>query len=292
MSPELSFHHVDVFADQPFCGNGLIVFISERFPKDAIMAALTREVRQFESIFLAPAASPGTYRARIFTMNEELPFAGHPILGAAAVLHAQQDTTVQDSDWSFALGERAVPVRSSRSDAGFSVEMSQGCPTLQIRIERDALADVMEGLGLCSDDLHPQLAAAVVSTGLPYLILPLRDSTALASAEIVVADFETRLAHFGAKFVYVLDVQQREGRTWENNGSSEDSATGSAAGPVAAYLVDCGLAKTGELIKIRQGRFVNRPSHMVAKMGRESEITVCGDVVMIASGRFESSLLS
>ncbi len=291
MSPALNFRHVDVFADAPFSGNGLIVFFADQFPLDATMAALTREVRQFESVFLVPADGPGHYRARIFTMNEELPFAGHPILGAAAALHDGDETAGESRDWIFELGERTVDVRSWRSDRGYSAEMAQGRASNQNHVERLALADVLGGLGLGPGDMHPQLEAAVVSTGLPYLIVPVRDSSVLASARIGVADFEQRLSRLGSKFAYVLDADAREGRTWENDGSAEDSATGSAAGPVAAYLVACGRAVADEIITILQGRFVNRPSRMFASIDRQGEIKVRGNVVMIASGSVDSSLL-
>lgn len=92
-------------------------------------------------------------------------------------------------------------------------------------------------LGLGGDDLHG-LPMQVVSTGLPYLIVPV--STGLDRARIVAGDFEERLASVGAKFVF--DPEQREGRTWDNAGAIEDVATGSAAGPAAAFLVAHGLA--------------------------------------------------
>src|SRR5690606_14826527 len=83
----LHYWQLDVFADRPLAGNGLAVFADARGLADATLQALTQELRQFESIFLFPSAELDTYAARIFTPEEELPFAGHPLLGAAALLH-------------------------------------------------------------------------------------------------------------------------------------------------------------------------------------------------------------
>lgn len=83
----MDFRHVDVFADSPFTGNSLTVFLADGPVTAAQMLAVTREFRHFESIFLQPTATPARWRARVFDLAEELAFAGHPVLGAAAVLH-------------------------------------------------------------------------------------------------------------------------------------------------------------------------------------------------------------
>lgn len=97
---------------------------------------------------------------------------------------------------------------------------------------------------------------------MPYLVVPIRAN--LEHARIVDPAFDDLLATIGAKFVYVLDVNRREGRTWDNDGRVEDIATGSAAGPAAAYLVKHGLAALGESIVLEHGRFLNRPSELHA----------------------------
>ena len=79
------YWQLDVFAERPLTGNGLAVFDDASTLDDAAMQAWTRELRQFESIFLLPGDDPRAFGARIFTLEEELPFAGHPLLGAAAL---------------------------------------------------------------------------------------------------------------------------------------------------------------------------------------------------------------
>jgi PhzF family phenazine biosynthesis protein len=129
----------------------------------------------------------------------------------------------------------------------------------------------------------------VISTGLPYLIVPLR--AGLTEARIVHPRFGDLLAQIGAQFVYVLDVGAIEGRTWDNDGRVEDIATGSAAGPVGAYLVRHGHAQPGTEIVIHQGRFVGRPSEIAVRVDGETDairsVLVRGDVRMVASGRFD-----
>ena len=95
----------------------------------------------------------------------------------------------------------------------------------------------------------------VISTGLPYLIVRVT-AHGLERARIAVRNFEDVLAAVGAKFVYVLDPARREGRTWDNAGAVEDVATGSAAGPAAAYLEGLGLADAAPGLTLEQGRFV------------------------------------
>lgn len=124
----------------------------------------------------------------------------------------------------------------------------------------------------------------MVSTGLAYLILPVRNARVLGQARIEAANFEHRLAAAGANFVYVFDAATREGRTWENDGSLEDVATGSAAGPVAADLVRAGSLRVEETVRIAQGRFVGRPSRLSARIEHDGSARVGGGVTRILIG--------
>ena len=128
----------------------------------------------------------------------------------------------------------------------------------------------------------------VVSTGLPYLIVPVTPG-GLSSARIVVDDFEGRLATVDAKFVYVFDPERREGRTWNNSGAIEEIATGSAAGPAAAYLVEHNLADPRDEIVLQQGRFVGRASTMSITAGADGDLWVGGPVAPVASGRLDAA---
>jgi trans-2,3-dihydro-3-hydroxyanthranilate isomerase len=281
LAAPLEYRHVDVFSDAPFAGNGLIVAFGEtRSLPTETLVSLTAEMRQFELIVVDLEVQAGRVSARVFTAQEELPFAGHPVIGAAAVLH-ERHACAADRSWVFVLAGREIVVRSERTERYYKAEMNQGPPVLGSPLARADASRFARALDLRDDDLHA-LPLQMVSTGLPYLIVPV--SRGLERARIVVGDFEDRLASVGAKFVYVLDPEKREGRTWDNAGAVEDVATGSAAGPAAAYLAAHGLVSQDEAIVIRQGRFLGRPSRIAVRWDSGGELWVGGPVVPIARG--------
>lgn len=285
---DLQFRHVDVFTTKPLTGNGLVVFVGDRFPSKDLMLALTQEMRQFEAIFLV-LRGQGAAEARIFTTQEELEFAGHPLLGAATVLHDLQRPEKTRFDVQLKVGKRLVDVANEVAPYGFTAEMNQG--TAIFGSAPGDIHAIVAGLGLTEADLHPELAPAVVSTGLPYLIVPVGSTEALARARIRIGDLESRLARVGAKFVYVFDPEALEGRTWENDGSLEDVATGSAAGPVAAYLVRAGRIAVESTIQLTQGRFVGRPSELRVRVDGRGRVHVGGGVVPISAGQIAAQTM-
>lgn len=284
---KIEFKMVDVFANEVLSGNGLTVFpLGEQLPTK-LLQRITQEMRQFESIFLWKTADPHTYRARIFTMEEELEFAGHPIIGAACVLHAEHTAPDKIARFQFQLADKTVQVISQRNGSMYQAEMDQGRACFQEPIAREHYGELLSALNLTHADLMEGLPLQVVSTGLPYLIVPIR--TSLAKARIAVPGFETLLARYGARFVYVLDVPSLEGRTWDNDGRVEDIATGSAAGPAGAYLVAHKLAAPDAPVVIHQGRFLGRPSDLTVFVCGESasSVRVRGGVVFVGRGQLD-----
>lgn len=255
------YHHVDVFADQPYTGNSLAVFVDPPPLTVGQMVRITRELRHFETVFVS-SGTDSAVRARVFDLMEELDFAGHPVLGAAAVLHRLQGVAPGDErHWTFALAARTVAVTTRGDDTGrVAALLDQGRPELIQGSKPVDPAAVAAALGLGLADLDPALPPEVISTGLRYLVVPLRDADALCRARIARPDFGSFLARYGAEFVYVLDAGRLEGRHWNNDGVLEDVATGSGAGCVGAYLLRHGRVRDGEEFPLKQGRFVNRPS--------------------------------
>ena len=281
---------VDVFASGPLCGNGLSVFLPADGWPAAAMQRLTQEMRQFEAIFLAEVSDAGA-RVRIYTVDEELPFAGHPVLGAAVVLHRTQAPRAATRDWLLRLPAGDIPVTTWLLGDHYRAEMNQGSPVFGQTLGAGELDPILARLGLQRADLDEGLAAQVVSTGLPYLIVPLR-APALARAAIGANDLEPLLAAFGAKFVLVLDATGRELRTWDNLGRVEDVATGSAAGPVAAYLMRAGRADPALPVTIAQGRFVGRLSRIDVRRDAASNLRVSGEVWPVAEGSLDPGLVA
>lgn len=268
----MHYFHADVFCKQPMTGNGLTVIIAKAFPPRETMQRMAQEFRQFETIFLVQRG-PNMFDARIFTVEEELDFAGHPILGAAAVV--QQEFLKNNSGIVFNLRKKQVSVSCMQAGAAYQCCMDQGQAEFVRSIDPARYAQFLHPLNLDESHVSPRYPLQVVSTGLPYLLVPVTDG--LAQARILAASYENQLALIGAKFVYVFDVTAVEGRTWGNAGQVEDVATGSAAGPVGAYLYRHGRFAPHEAITLRQGRFV----------GRDSEIGICKDAAtgnMLVSG--------
>ncbi|MDX6339231.1 MAG: hypothetical protein QOG05_6571 [Streptosporangiaceae bacterium] len=273
---------MDVFTDAPFTGNGLIVLFGSTagVPAQALIS-VTAEMRQFELIMAEFQPEAGRVPARIFTAEEELPFAGHPIIGAAAALHERHAAGEPARSWVFVIADREIAVRSRQTASYYEAAMNQGSPALAPPLGGQEAARFAGALGLSGADLH-ELPMQVVSAGLPYLIVPVARS--LDRARITVGDFEERLASVGAKFVYVFDPDEREGRSWDNAGALEDVATGSAAGPAAAFLAAHGLTAPDETIVINQGRFLGRPSVIVVTPDSQGELWVGGPVAPVARG--------
>lgn len=280
----LAFRHVDVFTAVPYAGNGLIVVSGGVEAPAHQLLAITQEFRQFETIFVAPSEADRRVDARIFTAEEELPFAGHPVIGAAAVMHERSGPHGEDGEWTFVIGGREIRVRS-RPDDYFSAWMDQDVPSAPLTLEPDRRAAVAAALSLSEGDLA-DLPLQVISTGLPYLIVPVT-AGGLERARIARPDFEAFLEMLGAKFVYVLDPGQREGRTWDNAGAVEDVATGSAAGPAAAYLEGLGIADAAAGLTLQQGRFVGRPSRIAVERDAAGHLWVGGPVAAVAEGRLQ-----
>lgn len=291
----LRYRQVDVFTNEPFSGNGLAVFVSARDLPTRLMLRIAQELRQFETIFVAPTRDPATYSARVFTMEEELDFAGHPVVGAACVLHEQNAADRLSAQWNIQLPTGSISVQTRRTSTGFAADMHQGSPDFIGVVPQEGENVFLAALGLDEADRDTSLPVEVISTGLPYLILPVRTG-ALSSAKVRDGGFEALLASVGAKFVYVFDAHKREGRTWDNLGSVEDVATGSAAGPTAAFLVRHRLASVGERIIIRQGRFLDRNSEMMLEVRGAVEaiedIVLSGNVVVVGSGEFDEAAVA
>jgi PhzF family phenazine biosynthesis protein len=281
----VNYFHVDVFATRPLTGNGLTVFLDTATWSAPAMQRVAQEMRQFESIFLSEVSASGA-TARVFTVEEELPFAGHPVLGAAAVLHRTQAPEMVACSWTLRLSHGPVVVKTCQHDGYYLCEMNQGLPSVGPSVAISQLHPILDRLGLSATDLSRGMHVQVISTGLPYLILPLT-ADALARARIRGRDFEALLSAAGAKFVLALDAEAREARTWDNLGQVEDVATGSAAGPAAAYLVQHQLADARLPIEISQGRFAGRPSELVVTRDEAGNLWVRGEVWPVAHGTLD-----
>jgi trans-2,3-dihydro-3-hydroxyanthranilate isomerase len=281
----LKYYHVDVFTSRPMSGNGLTVVFPKESPDAGAMLRIAQELRQFETAFVFPQSGGGAYPVRIFTMQEELPFAGHPVLGAAAVIHRVFYPSKTEAAVHIDLSGRSLTVESVSSDGLYIETMNQGVPEFLGAPSRELYEAVARAVGLSLEDLDPGFPMEVVSTGLKYLLVPVRNH--LENARIAGSGFESFLGALGAKFVYLFDPKTLECRTWDNSGAVEDVATGSAAGPLCAYLVRRGVKKEGEIIRLSQGRYLSRPS-VIEGWVQDGKVCIRGSVAFFASGEIKN----
>ena len=286
------FVQVDVFAEGPFMGNPLAVFPQAAGLGGEEMQAIAREMNLSETTFVTPAEGEGHVRVRIFTPEEELPFAGHPSVGTACelvrlgVVRAVEPVTHVVLE--LGVGPRTVDVevRGALPVAG---TVHQGAPIFGAPVQAGAAAGV---LGLSEDDIDGELGAQVVGTGLDYVIIPLRRQDALASIVLDLARMTTFEREYGEVYPFAFtgrDDPWAEARgLFPLTGIPEDPATGSAAGPLAAYLAQRGLLKPGERRTLLQGMRIGRPSKMTLQVvGSAQDMTdvlVGGGVVPMLSG--------
>jgi trans-2,3-dihydro-3-hydroxyanthranilate isomerase len=286
----MQFQLVDVFTSTPYRGNSLSVFPDAGGLSTDQMAQITGELRQFESIFLNPAGPQHHWQAHIFDLFEELGFAGHPVIGAACVLHHLHGGDEVRGRWTLELASGALTIETERRGPG---AFHAALPDMQAHFLGEpsdvSRAQVASWFSLSIGDLDSRLPLEVVSTGLRYLIVPLRNG-ALARAGISHRELGVALAEIGAEYAYLVDADAKEGRHWNNDGVVEDAATGSAAGCVAAYLHRHGQLGDDADAELRQGRFIGRPSR-ISISARSADggvrVRVGGEVVLVGSGRLD-----
>jgi trans-2,3-dihydro-3-hydroxyanthranilate isomerase len=280
---EIPYYHVDVFSDRPFSGNGLTVFTeSEGLSKEA-MLKLTQEMRQFESIFLEKIDA-NTVRAYIFTVEEELDFAGHPILGAAATLHDLHQPEAKNAEWTFILNKKTVKVTTEKGEISFKAVMNQGEAQFGKVLDEAETDWLLNSIDLTGDDLQPGCVPMIVSTGLPYLMVPVRKNG--LKAKLGAAGLEKKIRAFGAMFIGILEIPTLSIRTGDNGGKVEDIATGSLAGPSGGYLVKYGFQKANTVIQLNQGVNLGRPSQLFVEVKAQNDeltdVFVSGHVYKIS----------
>ena len=284
--PTLEYTHVDVFSERPYGGNSVPVFPDAGGLTADQMLSITQELRHFEAIFLEPTTEANTVQARVFDSFEELPFAGHPVLGAAATLH-QASGAATAQTWQVELPGKVVRVITTRTPLGYYGLLDQGAPEFLGAVAGSE--EIPGAFNLEPRDLHDDLPLEVVSTGLRYLIVPVKPG-ALERARIA-SDVSELLAGVRAQFAVLFDEAALEVRHWNNDGVIEDIATGSAAGTVGAYRLRHGLARGGEMFALNQGRFTGRPSTLRVQPEGTAEairtILVGGDVAFVGRGTLE-----
>lgn len=279
---------MDVFTNRPLEGNQLAVFTNAHGLTTEEMQAIARETNLSETTFILPekgSTPEAPVRVRIFTVEEELPFAGHPTLGTATVIRNTSGAPVVTLD----LNVGKIPVTFETTADGVFGEMRQRDPEFGNVHSRE---EVAEAIGLTTEDIDPNLPIQTVSTGMGFTMVPVRRLSTLGTIKFSWAKAAEYLARTDGKFFYLVcretvDPNARlHARMIFYNG--EDPATGSAAGCCAAWMVAQGIAESGERVLIEQGLEVRRPSRIFVRADRVSNgavnVRVGGYCVEVAQG--------
>jgi trans-2,3-dihydro-3-hydroxyanthranilate isomerase len=273
----LSMVQVDVFTDRALTGNSLAVFLDGRGLSTEQMQALAREMNLSETTFILPgslshdsADRDKAIRVRIFTVQEELPFAGHPTLGTAFVLRGEDPKHAPEIR--LALSAGIIPVHFSEAR-----RESDGAPKVfgemrQIDPEFGAVHDpatVAKITGLGVTDFDDSVPIQTVSTGVPFTIVGLRSLKTLQELQLDLKRAAEYLSKSGGKFFYFVSRETVDPKARLHARmlfyGGDDPATGSAAGCCSAWMVAHGVAGSDEQVLIEQGMEVHRPSSIFVR---------------------------
>jgi trans-2,3-dihydro-3-hydroxyanthranilate isomerase len=267
---------LDVFTDEPFTGNQLAVYTDARTLPEERLQRIAREMNLSETVFMLPSTGEGDARLRIFTPRAELPFAGHPLLGAAWVYGRATSL----GRIVFETGAGLVPLELERAGDGLSrATMTQPRPVFS---ELDGADELVGALGLGDTVGAPVLA----DNGVRSALVEVASLDVLANLEPDLA----RIARFGAAqtvAVYAFHQGDVRARVFAPAvGVPEDPATGSACGPIGAYLQRQGKLPGGPLT-IHQGVELGRPSVVTVEITSEGDVLVGGSCVVVGRGFLE-----
>jgi len=292
---ERSFYLLDVFAEGVYSGNQLAVFRNAASIGEEDRRRLAREVHFSETAFiLSDEPNDGTYDIRVFTPAGEIPFSGHAVLGAAYVL---QTELIREP-----LSTMTVNLGGGPVEVSFTYHYSD-VDEVWVNHMRPSFGDVMDKemiasvLSLTTSDLVDECPVQEVSTGLPFIMVPLRSLDAVHRASVVPEKYARLMEQQRAQSLYLF---ARETYDPDNDfnvrmfadyyGIAEDPATGAGAGCLAAYVLQHLRPDSPSLdLRIEQGYEIRRPSILFARArheGDHSRVSVGGRVGLVARGSF------
>jgi len=291
-----AYLHYDVFTESPLLGNQLAVFTDARGLSSELMQRMANEMNFAESTFILPAERPDTsVRMRIFTPHIEMPMAGHPTIGSTFALAHTGVIASGTTRFVFGLNIGPVPVDLEwHGDELRFAWMTQQRPVFSAPIEPAVAA---AAIGLTPADLVADVPVQMVSCGVPYVLILLRDRETVDRAVCDLAGFKRLCDRCGAETAVFLFCVTPDGADTvysrmfaPGHGVAEDPATGSASGPLGCYLVEHGLIHRDAQrhITSRQGVAMGRASRIHVAIegtpGAISDVKVGGQAVLVGSG--------
>lgn len=295
-----TFYQLDVFTDRAFCGNPLAVFPEAGDLSDAEMQTIAFEMNLSETVFVFPSEI-ALRRLRIFTPQQELPLAGHPVVGtwnllATLGITPQTENGVVEIEQELNIGVLPVEIEF-RNGKPFQVVMTQGkFEAGEIISNEREIESLANGLGLeiANFNFSRALPIQTVSTGIKSLDVPLKSLDALKRCRInsqLLSEIYLKHGAIGC-YAFTFETIEKTSRVHArffapDDGIAEDAATGSAAGALAGYLTNHG-AIDARKFTIEQGDFMRRPSRIFAEVfgekGTIEKVKIGGGSVVVAKG--------
>ena len=294
------FYQLDVFTQTAFNGNPLAVFPEAENLTGEEMQKIANEMNLSETVFVFPSEK-ALRRLRIFTPKQELPLAGHPVVGTWNLLARLGLTEQPENDWTrveHELNIGVLPVEIEfRAGEPFQVVMTQGKFEALEKIEdKTEIENLASNLGLEIEDLNFSfdLPIQTVSTGIKSLAVPVKSLKVLEKIKVNSSGLSEIYLRHGAIGCYVFAFETKEsGSTIHarffapDDNIAEDAATGSAAGALSGYLIYHAAINLNKFI-IEQGDFMNRPSRIFAEVigekGNVETVKIGGSSVIVAKG--------
>ena len=298
----LKYALVDVFTNQSFGGNPLAVFHDGSGLDSKTMQQIANELNLSETAFICPPKKPqNQISLRIFTPQVELPIAGHPTIGTAFVMAYLKMLPSQDglTEWTIEEGKGDIAVSVQKEgEKNVKVEMIQPLPVFGEILTRQAL--VADLLSLPKSELDTRFPIQTISSGLPFLFVPLRSLAAMREINFRTDVWER---HFSSNpdrqhiFAFTTETEHEDSTVHcrmfaPAMGISEDPATGAACGPLGAFLVEHGVINSNDeetySIRSEQGIEMGRPSFIditvTKKKQQFQEVKIGGSAIVVGQG--------
>jgi trans-2,3-dihydro-3-hydroxyanthranilate isomerase len=291
----LIFYIVDVFAEAKYTGNQLAVFTNAASLSSEQMQQIAKEINYSETTFVTSTETvSGGYNVKIFTPNQELPFAGHPTLGTAYILQKEIiQSSVKKILLNLQVGQIPVTIDDTNA-AGKYLWMQQKAPTFHQILDSQTIAEILR---IQSQEIDSRFPIQAVSTGIPFVIVPLKTLESVKRIQVNKEKYFELVNSMDAKSILVFCPETYKPENDLNVrvfcdylGIPEDPATGSANGCLAGYLVQYSYFGKSEInLRVEQGYEINRPSLILLRADQKTpaiDVNVGGKVVMVAKGEF------
>lgn len=288
----INYSIVDVFSNGKYTGNQLAVFKKAGNVPDNEMQQIAKEINFSETTFiLSDSKIDGGYDVRIFTPNEEVPFAGHPTLGTAYIIQNEVlDEPLENIILNFKGGQITVSFNNQEE----LIWMKQNEPTFGRILDENKISEV---LNIHKENIDDRFPIQEVSTGLPVIVVPLKSLDAVKKVKVNREKYFELIEHTEAKAIMVFSPETYHSKNDLNvrdfadfYGIPEDAATGSSNGCLASYLVKYRYFENSEInVRVEQGYEIGRPSLLFLKAGYDTgkiNVHVGGKVVKIAQGEW------